>query len=94
MCRYTLSTQRFVLLEERLHTAFPDLTPRNNIAPSQEVPVIRKVEEGYAVVGQTRFWNINLILPHSPLRTKARSTRRRTCLWTYAVRSCVSPTAS
>ena len=51
MCgRYTLSARRLALLEERLHTTFPELTPRYNIAPSQEVPVIRKAEDGYALV--------------------------------------------
>jgi putative SOS response-associated peptidase YedK len=51
MCgRYTLSARRLALLEERLHTTFPELTPRYNIAPSQEVPVIRRTEEGYALV--------------------------------------------
>jgi putative SOS response-associated peptidase YedK len=51
MCgRYTLSARRLHRLEERLHTTFADLTPRYNIAPSQEVPVIRKAEDGYALV--------------------------------------------
>jgi putative SOS response-associated peptidase YedK len=51
MCgRYTLSARRLALLEERLHTTFPELTPRYNIVPSQEVPVIRKAEDGYALV--------------------------------------------
>ena len=48
MCgRYTLSTRRLHLLEERLKTTFPEIAPRYNIAPSQDVPVIRTTDQGY-----------------------------------------------
>jgi putative SOS response-associated peptidase YedK len=51
MCgRYTLSARRLRLLEERLNTPFPELVPRYNIAPSQDVPAVRANDDGYALV--------------------------------------------
>jgi putative SOS response-associated peptidase YedK len=48
MCgRYTLTARRLRVLEERLNTTFPELSPRYNIAPSQPVPIVRAAEEGY-----------------------------------------------
>ena len=47
MCgRYTLSARRLERAERALHSLFPELDPRYNIAPSQDVPIIRESPEG------------------------------------------------
>lgn len=47
MCgRYTLSARRLERAERALHSLFPELDPRYNVAPSQDVPIIRESPEG------------------------------------------------
>lgn len=47
MCgRYTLSARKLALAEKALHSTFPELAPRYNIAPSQDVPIIRESRDG------------------------------------------------
>lgn len=47
MCgRYTLSARRLERAEKALYSLFPELDPRYNIAPSQDVPIIRESPEG------------------------------------------------
>jgi putative SOS response-associated peptidase YedK len=61
MCgRYRLSARHLDGMERWLRTAFPEFAPRYNIAPSQEVPVVRTGEQGYELAmlrwGLVPYW--------------------------------------
>jgi putative SOS response-associated peptidase YedK len=95
MCgRYTLTARRLRLLEERLNTTFPELSPRYNIAPSQPVPIVRAAEEGYELAtvrwGLVPSWSKDPKSSYSMINARAETVaekpayrtpfRRRRCL--------------
>lgn len=50
MCgRFAITQTAFTHIEQILHTRFGEVVPRYNIAPTTNIPVIRQVEEGYAM---------------------------------------------
>lgn len=96
MCgRYTLSARRLERAEKALHSLFPELAPRYNIAPSQEVPIIRESPEGqYELVmvhwGLIQHWAEEPKTGYSTINARAETVaakpafrdafRRRRCL--------------
>lgn len=50
MCgRFAIATPRFTRIEQALGTTFQAVEPRYNIAPTQNIPVIRQSEHSYAM---------------------------------------------
>jgi putative SOS response-associated peptidase YedK len=50
MCgRFVLAQSRFKRIERNLRTTFTEVTPRYNIAPAQQIPVIHQVDEDYVM---------------------------------------------
>lgn len=95
MCgRYTLSSRKLALAEQALHSLFPELPPRYNIAPSQDVPIIRESPEGYELVmvrwGLIPHWAKESKTGYSMINARAETVaekpafrdafRRRRCL--------------
>lgn len=96
MCgRYTLSARRLERAEKALYKLFPELDPRYNIAPSQDVPVIRESpEEKYELVmarwGLIPHWAKDTKTGYSMINARAETVaakpafrdafRRRRCL--------------
>lgn len=96
MCgRYTLSARRLGLAEKALHGAFPELAPRYNIAPSQDVPIIRVSPEGKYELVMVRWgliprWSREPKTEYSTINARAETVatkpayrdafRRRRCL--------------
>jgi putative SOS response-associated peptidase YedK len=62
MCgRYAIATPHFTRIEQALGTPFQAVQPRYNIAPTQNIPVIRQTEHGYELTelrwGLIPFWS-------------------------------------
>ncbi len=62
MCgRYAIATPRFTRIEQALDMEFQPVDLRYNIAPTQNIPIIRQTEHGYEMVelrwGLIPFWS-------------------------------------
>ncbi|MBP6421599.1 MAG: SOS response-associated peptidase [Propionivibrio sp.] len=62
MCgRYAIATPHFSRIEQVLGTTFQAVQPRYNIAPTQNIPIIRQTEHGYELTelrwGLIPFWS-------------------------------------
>jgi putative SOS response-associated peptidase YedK len=62
MCgRFAIATPRFSGIERVLGVTFQPIAPRYNIAPTQNIPVIRQSEQGYEMTdlrwGLIPFWS-------------------------------------
>lgn len=99
MCgRYTLSTRRLARLEadlaDLIQHQWPDVEPRFNIAPSQNVPIIRLGPEGAELVqvrwGLVPYWAEDPKIAYGTINARAETVdtkpafrsafRRRRCL--------------
>jgi putative SOS response-associated peptidase YedK len=96
MCgRYTLSTRRLECAEKALHSVFPGMAPRYNIAPSQDVPIIRESPDGKYELVMVRWgliprWSKEPKTEYSTINARAETVaikpvfrdafRRRRCL--------------
>jgi putative SOS response-associated peptidase YedK len=93
--RYTLSARKLALAEKALHCTFPELAPRYNIAPSQDVPIIRETSEGQYELVMVRWgliprWSKEPKTEYSTINARAETVaekpafrdafRRRRCL--------------
>lgn len=96
MCgRYTLSARKLALAEQALRCTFPELAPRYNIAPSQDVPIIRETPDGHYELVMVRWgliprWSKEPKTEYSTINARAETVaakpafrdafRRRRCL--------------
>lgn len=56
MCgRFAIAQSRFTHIEQSLHTTFAEVLPRYNIAPTQQIPVIRRIEDGNYVMSDMKW---------------------------------------
>jgi putative SOS response-associated peptidase YedK len=81
--RFTLHTPEPLLRDVFgvVHSAPLELTPRHNIAPSQQVPIIRDTENGRQMVmarwGMVPHWSQELKIKYSTINARIESVAER-----------------
>lgn len=97
MCgRYAIATPHFSRIEQVLGTSFQAVQPRYNIAPSQNIPIIRQIDHGIELTelrwGLIPFWSKTPTTEYSTINARIETVATKPAFrGPFRTRRCLIP---